>query len=71
MPLFFFIKDFKAQERRTLMAQKAQELVSDYKNDSELTAFTGLDGEDFRSDKICFNKAVAKESWHCPSKHIE
>ena len=45
--LSLFIKDFKAKERKTLMAQKAQELVSDYKNDSELTAFTGLDGEDF------------------------
>jgi hypothetical protein len=45
--LSLFIKDFKAKERKTLMTQKAQELVSDYKNDGELTAFTGLDGDDF------------------------
>jgi hypothetical protein len=45
--LSLFIKDFEAKERKIKMAQKAQELVSDYKNDSELTAFISLDGEDF------------------------
>jgi hypothetical protein len=29
------------------MAQKAQELLSDYREDKELTTFTDLDGEDF------------------------
>ncbi|MFH1148469.1 MAG: hypothetical protein V1736_12290 [Pseudomonadota bacterium] len=41
------IKDLKAKKRKTLMAQKAQELASDYKQDEELTVFTSLDGEDF------------------------
>jgi hypothetical protein len=45
--LNLFIKDFEAKERKILMTQKAQELVSDYKNDSELTAFISLDGENF------------------------
>jgi hypothetical protein len=29
------------------MAQKAQELLPDYKTDKGLTTFTDLDGEDF------------------------
>lgn len=72
--LNLYIKDYEAKERKTLMAQKAQELVDDYEIDSELTAFTCLDGEDFHrllSDKICFYKAVAKKSWHCLNTHIE
>ena len=42
-----FIKDFKLKERKTLMAQKAHELLSDYTYDKELNAFTDLDGDDF------------------------
>jgi len=42
-----FIKELKIKERKSLMAQKAQELLSDYTDDKELTAFTDLDGEDF------------------------
>jgi len=49
--LSLFIKDFEAKERKILMARKAQELVSDYKNDSELTAFISLDGEDFHETR--------------------
>ena len=45
--LSLFIKEFEAKKRKTSMAHKARELVSAYKNDSELTAFTSLDGEDF------------------------
>jgi metal-responsive CopG/Arc/MetJ family transcriptional regulator len=45
--LSLFIKEFETKKRKTSMAQKAQELVTDYKNDSDLTAFTSLDGEDF------------------------
>jgi hypothetical protein len=29
------------------MAEKARELLSDYRTDKELTTFTDLDGEDF------------------------
>jgi len=42
-----FINDFKIKERETLMAQKAQELISDYTQDKNLAAFTDLDGDDF------------------------
>lgn len=42
-----FIKEVKIKERKSLMAQKAQELLSDYTADKELIAFTDLDGEDF------------------------
>ena len=42
-----FIKELKIKERKSLMAQKAQELLSDYTDDKELTTFTALDGEDF------------------------
>ena len=45
--LTLFMKDLETKERKTLMAQKAMELVHDYRNDRELTAFTNLDGEDF------------------------
>ena len=42
-----FIREVEASRRKSLMAQKAQELISDYREDKELTTFTDLDGEDF------------------------
>jgi metal-responsive CopG/Arc/MetJ family transcriptional regulator len=42
-----FIKEAKKKQRKTQMAEKAKELLSDYKANNELTAFTDLDGEDF------------------------
>ena len=42
-----FINDFKIKERKTLINQKAQELLSDYTHNKDLTAFTDLDGDDF------------------------
>ena len=42
-----FIKELEAKERKRQMEQKARELLSDYTEDQELTAFTDLDGEDF------------------------
>ena len=42
-----FIRELEASRRKILMAQKAQELLSDYTDDRELTTFTALDGEDF------------------------
>jgi hypothetical protein len=42
-----FIKDLKTTQRKSKMAEKARELLSDYKTDKELTTFTDLDGEDF------------------------
>jgi hypothetical protein len=42
-----FIKEVKIKQRKSQMAEKAKELLSDYKTDKELTAFTDLDGEDF------------------------
>ena len=42
-----FIGELEASRRKILMAQKAQELLSDYTDDRELTTFTALDGEDF------------------------
>lgn len=42
-----FIKELKIKKRKTLMAQKAQELLHDYTEDKELIAFTDIDGEDF------------------------
>jgi metal-responsive CopG/Arc/MetJ family transcriptional regulator len=42
-----FIKEVKTRQRKSQMAQKAKELLSDYKTDKELTNFTELDGEDF------------------------
>ena len=49
--LSLLIKDVRAKQRKTLMAQKAEELFYDYENDSELTAFTTLDGEDFHETR--------------------
>jgi hypothetical protein len=34
-------------EKRTSLKEGAKALLSDYKNDKELTAFTALDSEDF------------------------
>jgi metal-responsive CopG/Arc/MetJ family transcriptional regulator len=42
-----FIKEVKTRQRKSQMAQKAKELLSDYKTDKELTNFTELDGENF------------------------
>ena len=35
-----FIKEVKRKQRRSQMAKKAKELLSDYKSSKELTAFT-------------------------------
>jgi len=43
-----FINEIKTRQRKSRMAQKARELISDYTTDKELTAFSDLDGEDFR-----------------------
>ena len=42
-----YIKEVKTTHRKTQMAKKARELVSEYTTDKELTGFTDLDGEDF------------------------
>ena len=42
-----FMKEVKTRQRKSQMAQKAKELLSDYKTDKELTNFTELDNEDF------------------------
>lgn len=41
------IKEFKIKQRKSQMAKKARELLSDYTTDRELTTFTDLDGEEF------------------------
>ncbi len=40
----------QAQQNEQLQAA-AQALLADYQNDSELTSFTALDGEDFHVDE--------------------
>jgi metal-responsive CopG/Arc/MetJ family transcriptional regulator len=42
-----YMKELKTLQRKTQMAQKANELLSDYERDEEMTAFTDLDSEDF------------------------
>lgn len=42
-----FIGEFEKNRRKSKMAQKAHELLSDYTTDTELTTFTDLDGDDF------------------------
>lgn len=42
-----YIKEVKTKQRKRQMAEKARELLSDYKADEELTVFTDLDGEEF------------------------
>ncbi len=45
--LSLFIRELKTRQRKTQMAQKARELLSEYTRDKELTGFTDLDDEDF------------------------
>jgi Arc/MetJ-type ribon-helix-helix transcriptional regulator len=45
--LSLFISEFETREKKALMTQKAQELLSDYTKDKDFVAFTDLDGEDF------------------------
>ena len=45
--LSLFMNELTTRERKTLMAQKAQDLLSDYLKDKDITAFTDLDEEDF------------------------
>ncbi len=45
--LTHYIKDLKTKQRKSQMAEKARELLSDYKTDKELTDFSDLDGENF------------------------
>jgi len=42
-----FITEVKTMQRKSQMAEKAKELLSDYSTDQELTPFTDIDGEDF------------------------
>ncbi len=42
-----YIRELKTIHRKTQMAKKARELVSEYTTDEGLTGFTDLDGEDF------------------------
>ena len=42
-----FIHEIKVRERKNLMKKKANELLSDYTDDKELTVFTNINGEDF------------------------
>ena len=42
-----FITGVKTMQRKSQMAEKAKELLSDYSTDQELTPFTDIDGEDF------------------------
>jgi Arc/MetJ-type ribon-helix-helix transcriptional regulator len=45
--LRLFISELETREKKALMTQKAQELLSDYAKDKDFVAFTYLDGEDF------------------------
>jgi Arc/MetJ-type ribon-helix-helix transcriptional regulator len=45
--LSLFISELETREKKALMTQKAQELLSDYTKDKDFVAFTDLDGEDF------------------------
>ena len=42
-----FIRETRNRKRKDLMKKKANELLSDYTDDKELSAFSVLDGEDF------------------------
>lgn len=42
-----FIKELKTKRKKDQMEQKAQELLTKYSEDKELTVFTDLDTEDF------------------------
>ena len=37
-----FIKEVKTKQRKNKMAEKARELLSDYRSDKEFTTFSGL-----------------------------
>ncbi len=42
------LKNIRQESKKTpTLAEGAQALLNDYKNDAELTAFSALDGEDF------------------------
>lgn len=45
--LSLFINELETREKKALMSQKAEELLSDYTKNNDLIAFTDLDGEDF------------------------
>jgi len=45
--LSLFINELAKRERKASIEQKAQELLSDYIKDKDLTVFADLDGEDF------------------------
>ena len=42
-----FIEETKRKQRRAKISQKAGELAALYNEDSDLTAFTKIDGDDF------------------------
>jgi len=42
-----FITEVRTVQRKSQMAEKAKELLSDYSTDEELTQFTDIDGQDF------------------------
>lgn len=42
-----FIDEVKTKQRKSQMAKKARELLSDYSTDQELTPFTDIDSQDF------------------------
>jgi hypothetical protein len=42
-----YIGELKTDQRKTQMAKKARELVSEYTTNEALTGFTDLDSEDF------------------------
>lgn len=42
-----FIREIRNRKTKDLMKKKANELVSEYTDNKELTVFTVLDGEDF------------------------
>ena len=42
-----FIREIRNRKRKDLMKKKANELLSDYTDNKELTVFTVLDEEDF------------------------
>ena len=42
-----YIRELKTIHRKTQMAKKARELVSEYTTNEKLTGFTDLDDEDF------------------------
>lgn len=45
------IRSIRTQENKNIMKKAVNSLISDYKTDTELTAFTDLDFEDFYETK--------------------